>query len=209
MKGQLMAPPLNNSLRTAILDSFDERSIMSIHEVQDYLNDRDIQTKYQSLRLLMLRMTREGLLVKLSQRGDRNTTYFTKVLNSYTIKLRDSTNRPISMRQFIHDVIDYKNPALDSNALNSIKVWMLDSLATSLPEVYRDKNVKYSPVDNYKAKLESTAAMLRSAHALIKYFLDSPIWNDSRNRELIAQEFKSSLVEEHSVIVDRSWLKDG
>lgn len=209
-----MARPVNKGLRSAILSVFDAKPVVTVKDVYKELtkpNSTDVQTNQiseQSARRMMSKMVKEGLITEIPKRGDKNQVFFTKAVFKNTTRFTSYDGSNVSLKEFIHTLTDDVKPELiDSNAMSVIKVWMLDSMAASIPVAYSSKNREVPNRDALKEKLEATLSMTRKFHAFLKSFVDSDVWDESAI-ERLAKEFNSTCVEEHAFIVDKAWLEN-
>jgi hypothetical protein len=230
-----LSRPYNQDFRSAILNAFDRKPIASIKNVVSIITetyaesdddlDEDIKPdvkpnlfnstitevkpfvpSYQSTRTMMQKMVKEGLLIELPKKGEKNTLYYTKSMFKNVVRFTTLDGNNVSLREFIHTLVDSsKDPMLiDPIALNTIKAWMLGSLGSTIPDAYTSKNKSVPPVDEYRRKLEIVLKLTKQFHAFVKQFLDSGAYSPV-DREILAREFNSNCVEEHSVIVDGTW----
>ncbi|MGS2592224.1 hypothetical protein [Streptomyces hebeiensis] len=219
-----LSRPLNTELRSAILGAFDQTPVGTVQNVISHLKELNLKqeedntffklekktklnTNYHTIRRVMVSMVKEGLLSELPKRGDRNQVYYTKAIFKNTNRLTDYSGNNVSLREFIHTLIDEVNPELiNPSAMDVLKIWMLDSLGASIPGAYKSKNREVPKPEELRKKLEATLSMTRTFHAFIKAFLDSDIWSPVA-QERLEREFKASCVEEHTAIVDKAWLE--
>lgn len=215
----------NEALRTAILSAFDQSPICTIIHVvnhiqaidekyelfslESYARTNTSSISYRSTRRTMQSMVREGLLTEIPQRGNKNQIFFTKAMFKNATRFVDLDGNTISLREFIYKLTDnaYDLPLIEPNAMNVIKAWMLAVLGSSIPDAYTAKGKPVPPVAEYRQKLREVQIMTKKFHMLISEFLKADVWTPVA-KETLAREFNSNCVEEHSIIVDGSWMKD-
>jgi hypothetical protein len=153
-------------------------------------------------------MVREGLLIEIPKRGEKNQIFYTKAVFSNITRFMDYEGNNVALHEFIQELVESTNPRIiEPSAMKAIKLWMLDVLGSSIPVAYSDKSRKIPDHEQLKKKLEEVLTMTRQFHAFIKAFVDSDVWSDVA-RERLAKEFDETLKQVHAGIVDRVWLEN-
>lgn len=203
---KIMARPRNKDYRSAILGGFDSKPISTIKDINNTLKEFNPNQNYQSTRRMLSKMVKEGLIVELPKRGDKNQIFYTKAIFKNVTRFQTYEEENVSLREFIHTILETNPELIDSAVMDVIRTWMLDILGSTIPEAYKGKNRKVPDQWALKKSLEATLNMTRKFHALIKTFVDSDIWTDAA-RERLAKEFEANCIEEHAFIVDRAWIE--
>lgn len=203
-----MSRPVRRELRTAILDGLDKKPISTVKDVISHLKETNQYQSDQSTRRMLIKMCREGLVYELPKRGDKGTIFYTKHMFNKHLRLITANGENVTLRGFIHELLENTSPdILSDSAMKAIKVWMLDSLGSTIPVAYSSKSREVPDEFVLKGKLEETAAMLSYWHKFVTNFLNADIWSEFA-REKLAEDFNSNCVEEHAIIVDRSWMEN-
>ncbi|MFE1145213.1 hypothetical protein [Streptomyces rochei] len=187
-----MPKPVDVEYRAAILGAFDNYTIRSIAEINNHLKSVGEFKSYRSTLRMLHKLNDEGLVNKLPSRGHKGTIFYTKmVLNQSTARLVSPDKDLLSLGQFITTVMDWDSDGLLSQgAENALKVWMLDTLASVVPEAFEDKRDIPDPND-IRRKLKKMLDMTGKLHGFIKGFLDSESFSPVARNNL-AQEFRES-----------------
>ena len=204
-----MGKPYGDSFRADILGTFDANPIQGIQEVVNTLKDNeelDYLPSYNAVRRMIQKMANEGTLQELPNRGPKNKAYYTKAFFRNITRFADQGGNNVSLKEFIHKLIetDGDPEIINPAAMVAIKMWMLDSLGAALPQNYEALNKAVPVPVELRANLEEVLRMLKTFHAFIKQFVDADIWTPVAQERLV-REFESTCVEEHAMIVDRSW----
>lgn len=202
----LVARPINSSLRSDILGTFDRQPICSIKQVIEMLSEApeyETPPSYNSVHRMLNKMVKENLIMEIPGSRQHNQRFFTKTMFNKSTRFADPLGNNVSLKEFIHTLASYENEVVNPIALNAIKAWMFDSLASSIPEAYVNNDKPIPDPKQLARKLNKTLAMLSQLHRFISSFVNTPV-----DPERLAHEFNTLCVEEHAAIVDRTWLND-
>lgn len=200
-----MARPTNSALRTDILGAFDQQPICSINNVVAHLNNKH---SYQSVRRTMIKLAKSGVIKEIPGASTNNQKFYTKNIFENSTRFMSFEGENVSLKAFIHNVVKLGTTdesalleqMLAPVALETIKHWILHSLASCDPEAYTSKNLTPPDRDELNRKLDGVLEMLSQLHAFLKTYRISPV-DDTR----LAAEFKAVAIEELTAIVDRTW----
>jgi hypothetical protein len=190
-----MAKARDTQLRHDILTAFDNKSICTIEDIREHVNKPDHTVRYT-----VKAMLNEGL-IKVFKRGEHNRAYYVKEMFPNTTVLTSLTGNPVGLMQFIGE-LDQLNthPVINDTALEFMKLWMLNAIATADKQAYTDKKRPIPVAKELKSNLEELRSAIELLHRYVKTFLDTDMWSDAA-QERLKKELDGIGIT--SVLVDR------
>jgi len=188
----ILSKPIDVEYRAAILGAFDSYTLRTVKEINNHLQNMGEFKSYRSTLRMLDKLVNEGVLSKLPRRGDKHALVFSKlVFNHNVVHLSNANQELLELGSFIQYVMDWDSDGmLSKGAQNALKVWILDTLASAVPEAFEDKRDIPDP-NHIKRKLKGMLDMTGKLHGFIKSFLDSEVFSPVA-RDNLAQEFRES-----------------